>query len=107
MFPFLIYCFGWGAGIALVIMVILSSNKRLAFLKVKDSYGKALVSGLLTVFVLQYIWSMLMSMGLAPYGSFHLPFISYSGSLVIFQFISIGLMLSVYRRKDLGTWRFN
>ncbi|OCT12952.1 hypothetical protein A8709_21765 [Paenibacillus pectinilyticus] len=108
MFPFLIYCFGWGAGIALVIMIILFVQQTVGVSrKVKDPYGKALVSSLLTMFVVQYIWSMLMSIGLAPYGSFHLPFISFSGSLVIFQFISIGLMLSVYRRKDLGTWRFN
>lgn len=107
MFPFLIYCFGWGAGIALVIMVVLFVQQTVGVSrKVRDPYGKALVVGLLTLFVMQYTWSMLMSLGLAPYSSFQLPFISYTGLLVIFQFIAIGLMLSVYRRKDLGTRQF-
>ncbi|MDR6551593.1 FtsW/RodA/SpoVE family cell cycle protein [Paenibacillus qinlingensis] len=104
MFPFLIYCFGWGAGITMVIMVTLFVQQMIGVSrKARDPYGKALVSGLLTLFVIQYVWNMLMWMGLAPFTSFHLPFISYSGSLVIFQFVAIGLMLSVYRRKDLGT----
>lgn len=104
MFPFLIYCFGWGAGIAIVIMVTLFVQQMVGVSrKARDPYGKALVSGLLTLFVIQYVWNMLMWIGLAPFSSFHLPFISYSGSLVIFQFIAVGLMLSVYRRKDLGT----
>jgi cell division protein FtsW (lipid II flippase) len=107
MFPFLIYCFGWGAGIALIIMVALFVQQTVSVSrKVKDPYGKTIVSGLLTVFVTQFMWNMLMSIGLAPFSSFHLPFISYSGSLVVFQFVSIGLMLSVYRRKDLGTRQF-
>lgn len=107
MFPFLIYCFGWGAGIAIVIVVSLFVQQMLGISrKVRDPYGKALVSCLLTMLATQYVWSMLMSMGLAPYSTFQLPFISFNGTLVIFHFIAIGLMLSVYRRKDLGTWQF-
>ncbi|OAS15685.1 FtsW/RodA/SpoVE family cell cycle protein [Paenibacillus oryzisoli] len=107
MFPFLIYCFGWGAGIAMVIMVTLFVQQMVGVSrKARDPYGKALVSGLLSLFVIQYVWNMLMWIGLAPFSSFHLPLISYSGSLVIFQFIALGLILSVYRRKDLGTRQF-
>ena len=105
MFSFLIYCFGWAAGICIFITVILFIQHALRItFKVQDHYGKALVSVLLTLFAIQYIWSMLMSLGLAPLSSFTLPFVSYRGSLVIFQFAAIGLMLSVYRRKDLGSW---
>ncbi|WP_171634626.1 FtsW/RodA/SpoVE family cell cycle protein [Paenibacillus plantarum] len=106
MFPFLIYCFGWGAGIVLVMMVVLFVQQAISVSrKVKDPYGKAIVSTLLALFTTQFAWSMLMSIGLAPYSSFQLPFISYSGLLVILQFVAIGLMLSVYRRKDLGAWQ--
>ncbi|CAH1217012.1 Peptidoglycan glycosyltransferase MrdB [Paenibacillus allorhizoplanae] len=106
MFPFLIYCFGWGAGIALVMMIALFVQQTVnVSRKVKDPYGKAIVSALLAVFTTQFTWSMLMSIGLAPYSTFQLPFISYSGLLAILQFVSIGLMLSVYRRKDLGTYQ--
>ncbi|CAN7609102.1 FtsW/RodA/SpoVE family cell cycle protein [Paenibacillus sp. LjRoot56] len=105
MFPFLIYCFGWWAGIALVMMVALFVQQTVnVSRKVKEPYGKAIVTALLAVFTTQYTWSMLMSIGLAPYSTFQLPFISYSGLLAILQFISIGLMLSVYRRKDLGSY---
>ncbi|MDQ0878806.1 cell division protein FtsW (lipid II flippase) [Paenibacillus sp. V4I3] len=102
MFAFLIYCFGWIAGILIFLMVILFIFHSLQISgKIRDTYGKALLSGLLTLFVIQFIWPMLMSFGWAPLSAFSLPFVSYNGTLVIFQFAAIGLILSVYRRKDL------
>ncbi|MGG1518054.1 FtsW/RodA/SpoVE family cell cycle protein [Paenibacillus oryzisoli] len=105
MFPFLIYCFGWLAGICLVLMILMFIQRCIRVARtVKDDYGKALVSALLTIIAVQYLWNMLMSVGLAPLSSFSLPFVSFNGSLVVMQFIAIGLALSVYRRKDIVRW---
>ncbi|MEC0229024.1 FtsW/RodA/SpoVE family cell cycle protein [Paenibacillus alba] len=102
MFPFLIYCFGWLAGILILMLVILFIFHSLQISKkVHDPYGKALISSLLALFVIQFIWPMLMSLGWAPLSSFSIPFISYQGAHVVFQFAAIGVILSVYRRKDI------
>nr|WP_258567496.1 FtsW/RodA/SpoVE family cell cycle protein [Paenibacillus anseongense] len=102
MFAFLIYCFGWIAGILIFVMVIFFIIHSLQIgLKIRDTYGKSLLKGLFTLFVIQFLWSMLMSVGWAPLSAFSLPFISFNGQVVIFQFAAIGLILSVYRRKDL------
>ncbi|UKS23969.1 FtsW/RodA/SpoVE family cell cycle protein [Paenibacillus sp. HWE-109] len=102
MFPFLIYCFGWIAGLLMLMMVILFVFHALQLSsKIQDAYGKAMLSGILTLFVIQFIWPMLMALGWAPLTSFTLPFVSYGGTLVIFQFAAIGLILNVYRRKDM------
>lgn len=42
-----------------------------------------------------------MSLGLSPVFGFSLPFISYTGSQLIIQMATMGLVLSVYRRKDM------
>ncbi|RTE08567.1 FtsW/RodA/SpoVE family cell cycle protein [Paenibacillus whitsoniae] len=105
MFPFLIYCFGWLAGICLVLMILMLIQRSIQVARtVQDDYGKAMVSALLTIIAVQYLWNMLMSVGLAPLSSFSLPFVSFNGSLVVMQFIAIGLALSVYRRKDIARW---
>lgn len=102
MFPYLIYCFGWLAGIAIFMLAILFIARVLhIMLVVKDPFGKALVTGLLSIFAVQFLWSMLMAFGLAPITSISLPFLSYSGNVVIFQLATIGIILSVYRHKDL------
>ena len=42
-----------------------------------------------------------MTLGLVPLAAFSLPFISYGGSQLIMQMAAVGLVLSVYRRKDM------
>ncbi|NOV00731.1 FtsW/RodA/SpoVE family cell cycle protein [Paenibacillus planticolens] len=102
MFSFLIYCFGWAVGIFIFMAVILFIFRALSICtNVKEQYGKALVSSLLALFSIQFMWNMMMTLGWAPLGSFTLPFISYNGALVIIHFAAIGVILNVYRQKDL------
>jgi cell division protein FtsW (lipid II flippase) len=102
MFAYLVHCFGWIAGILVFLMVIMFIFHSIQISgKIQETYGKALHSTFLTLFVIQFIWPILMSIGLAPISAFSLPFVSYNGTHVIFQFAAIGLILSVYRRKDL------
>ena len=73
----------------------------LASQRIKDGYGKYLVSSIVTVFALQIISNVLMNLGLFPILGISLPFISYGGSNFVANMALVGLMLGVYRRKDL------
>lgn len=99
---YLIYTFGWLGG-----LIILALSATLIWLmvklakEVKDPFGKMLVGGLAVVFTFHFLWSVLMTVGLAPIMWVSLPFISYGGSQIVLNMATIGLVLSVYRRKHL------
>ena len=101
---YLIYTFGWAGG-----LIILALSATLIWLMVKvarevrDPFGKMLVGGLAVVFTFHFLWCVLMTVGLAPIMWVSLPFISYGGSQIIINMATVGLVLSVYRRKNLMT----
>lgn len=70
-------------------------------LKVEDPYRKLLIVGGLTVFAVQVIANLGMSLGILPIISISLPFISYGAVPVLINSVIFGTILSVYRRKDL------
>jgi len=70
-------------------------------MQVKEQYGRLLVIGLTSIFTIHFFWNILMTLGFAPISGFNLPFISYGGSQLIIQLAAMGLILSVYRRKDM------
>lgn len=101
-FTYLIYSLGWVAGgIVLLGAVLLIHQMVHVFVEVRDPYGKLLVSGLAALFAVQFIWSLGMSLGLLPLLGIGVPFISYGGSQIVIQLAALGLILGVYRRKDM------
>ncbi|NMH73503.1 FtsW/RodA/SpoVE family cell cycle protein [Bacillus sp. RO2] len=101
-FPYLVYSLGWAFGIALCILLIvfiwkISQNAS----KTKDYYGRILVVGGATLIAVPAIWNILMGVGFAPIIGVSLPFISYGGTTLIFHSAILGIILSVYRRKDI------
>ncbi|MCO4130317.1 FtsW/RodA/SpoVE family cell cycle protein, partial [Enterobacter kobei] len=54
-----------------------------------------------TLFAVPTTWNILMSFGVVPIMGISLPFISYGGSAILFYAAVLGLILNVYRRKDL------
>ncbi|WP_053366501.1 FtsW/RodA/SpoVE family cell cycle protein [Bacillus sp. FJAT-27245] len=101
-FPFLVYSLGWAFGIflCLIILIFISRISKNAF-KTKDLYGRLIVIGGATLFAVPTTWSILMGFGVLPIMRVSLPFISYGGSGIVFYGAVLGLILSVYRRKDL------
>lgn len=101
---YLIYTFGWAGG-----LLILALSGTLVWLmvkvarEVKEPFGKMLVGGLSVVFTFHLVWSVLMTVGLVPIMWGNLPFISYGGSQIVINMATMGLVLSVYRRKNLVT----
>ncbi|UQZ84349.1 Rod shape-determining protein RodA [Paenibacillus konkukensis] len=103
LFTYLIYSMGWlGGGVVVTCAVWFAIHLLRMLAVVRDGYGKLLISGVSGLFIVQYIWSIGMSVGLLPIlGGVTLPFVSYGGTHLIVELAAMGILLSVYRRKDM------
>ncbi|KOR76688.1 FtsW/RodA/SpoVE family cell cycle protein [Paenibacillus solani] len=101
-YPYLIYCFGWLFGIAVGMVVLLFLVRMWNISNVlHDSYGKNIVTGVIVVLGLRLLLPILMGLGVVPIVSLDLPFISYGGFNHMMDFAIVGLLLSIYRRKNM------
>ena len=69
--------------------------------QIKDPYGKLLLAGAVALYAVQLATNIGMSLGLFPVIAMSLPFISYGLMPTLLNAILIGVVLSVYRRKDI------
>ncbi|GAA0724014.1 FtsW/RodA/SpoVE family cell cycle protein [Clostridium malenominatum] len=100
-FVYVVYTFGWIFALALVGMVIFFIHRIFSTSRVvKDNYGKLILMSFATVFSIEFSWSILMNLNLVPIMSINCPFISYGGTAMVLNIASIGLMMSVYKRKN-------
>ena len=103
-FTYIVSAFGWIAGLALVCIIVLTIVRMFsATRKIHSTYGRYAASSVVTVFVLQAMANILMNVGLFPILGISLPFISYGGANFITNMALLGLLLGIYRRKDLIT----
>lgn len=100
-FPYLVYSLGWGAAI-LFIAVLLYVGLRMVrtVLALRDPFGRCLAAGVVASFGIQAVWNIAMCFGLLPIIGVGVPFLSYGPMLLLQQFISFGVLLSVFRRRD-------
>lgn len=100
------YYYGWLFAIALVLILALFVARMITVtFKVKDSYGKLLLIGAISLYTVQFVINIGMILGLFPMISMSLPFISYGLMPTLFNAFLIGSVLSVFRRKDLISTR--
>lgn len=102
-FAYITCTFGWIAAIILLvlIMVFLIRMTRIAVI-VNNNYARLLASGFTAIFTVQFLWNIAMNLGFAPISGIGLPFISYGGSQLIINALAVGIILSIYRRKNLS-----
>lgn len=102
-FAFITYTFGWIASILLItfIFIFLIRIANIAR-QVKHNYAKLLISGFISILAMQFLWNIAMNLGLAPISGLGLPFISYSGSQLIIDSATVGIISSIYRRKNIS-----
>lgn len=97
--------YGWIAGILIVTAIILFSLKLIFnAIKIKEVYGKFIIIGLASMFILQSIFNILMNLNLWIESGFNLPFVSFGIGNLIMNVISLSIILSVYRRKDINLY---
>jgi cell division protein FtsW (lipid II flippase) len=101
-FVSLTYNFGWILAISLVVVLFLLMTRMiLVSMKVKDEFGKMLIVGGVALFSIQFLYNIGMTLGILPFIGISLPFISYGLTPTLINSIGVGIVLSVYRRKDL------
>ncbi|EAC9870937.1 FtsW/RodA/SpoVE family cell cycle protein [Listeria monocytogenes] len=101
-FPFLVYSFGWVFGIFLCLLLLVFIIRiSLNAFKTKDLFGRLLTIGGAVLFTVPAFWNILMGLGIVPIMVVPLPFISYGGSMLLVYAALLGLILNVYRRKDI------
>lgn len=102
LFAYLVYCFGWSFGLILILLVgmFLAQIGKL-LVQVKESYGRLLIFVVLFYFSIRFLWPILMTIGVVPYVSMELPFIGYGGYNQWIDLSAMGVVLSVYRQKNM------
>ena len=95
--------YGWMLSVGMVLAILAFSVKLIMnVVKMKDMYGKLIVVGIASLFILQSIFNLLMNFNLGFKTNINIPFISYGRQDLIVNMVCLALVLSVYRRKDIA-----
>ncbi|WP_442601699.1 FtsW/RodA/SpoVE family cell cycle protein [Paenibacillus sp. KN14-4R] len=101
-FTYFIHAIGWLAGaVLLVLLLTLVVNLFKISIRTRDSYGKLLTLTLSAYLGVQLLYGPLMSLGLIPPAGITTPILSVGGLNLILSLATFGLILGIYRRKDL------
>ena len=104
-FAFAVFAQEWGflgvAGVLLLFFLFLISGLRIAQ-KATDPLGFCLATGMTLFIVLQAFGNGMMVSGLLPVTGIPMPFFSYGGSFMLTNLAAIGIILSVYRVRELA-----
>lgn len=100
-FTFIIYCFGWIAGIALLLIIGCFIYRLISMgRKVRDDYGKLLVYGFCALISCQLIIAILVNLNITALVTISMPFISYSGTSLLINILSIGAISNVLKWRN-------
>ncbi len=97
--------YGWVVSLGMLLAIILFNVKLIKnAINIKEEYGKWLTIGISTMFILQSLFNVAMNLGFGIIANFNLPLVSYGLISLIMNMMSLALVLSVYRRKDINTY---
>lgn len=100
---YIIYTLGWIAGLVLISLIIVFFIRLIKTSKcIKNSYGRLIVASFASIFIVQFLYNILMILGVVPIAGFSLPFISYGTASNIANMAMIGIISSIYRRKSIS-----
>ena len=99
-FGYIVYTFGWLTGVLLIGLIAVFTIRLTSLVKIiKESYGRLLLISFSVILSVQFLWNILMVLGLAPIAGVPLPFISYGNTQFVVNMLMVGLILSIYKRK--------
>lgn len=103
-FTYLTYSFGWLAA-SIIIILIMTFILRMFHIAntTKYYYGRLLSTSLVAILSTQFTLSILGNLGISPLFGVSVPFMSFGGTHLIMDMASAGLILSIYRRKNLSS----
>ena len=87
-----------GVIIVILLFSILLYTAIKISLKCEDKFGKYLSFGLIFQIIIQTILNLSVVIGLIPVTGVTLPFLSYGGSSLLISSISVGIILSIYKK---------
>ncbi len=82
-----------------LLIFLVTRVTRTSFIARKD-IGSAICSGVAAMIIAQSVENIGMSLGILPIIGITLPFISYGGSSILSLFLSLGIILSIYRYRS-------
>ncbi|MFF2907862.1 FtsW/RodA/SpoVE family cell cycle protein [Paenibacillus sp. NPDC057934] len=98
---YLVNCFGWAGGLLLLGMVLWFTARLVKTLHlIREPFGKALVLTLGSILVIRLLYGLSIVSGKVVLSGIVFPFLSYGGHVII-EFAAVGLLLGIYRRKDM------
>ncbi|MFQ6391602.1 FtsW/RodA/SpoVE family cell cycle protein [Priestia aryabhattai] len=103
-FVFLSFTYYYGWLFAAILFLVLSLVAfRIIFIaqKLNDMYSRLLLVGVIMIYTIQLVGNVGMIIGLFPMTNMSLPFISYGLMPILLNAFLIGIVLSIYRRKNL------
>ncbi len=88
-------------GSVLVIIVFFLIMSRVIQIAVssRNHFGVLVATGIGSMWIFQVLVNIGMTIGIMPVTGIPLPFISYGGSAMLVNMASVGLLLSIYRRR--------
>jgi len=89
-----------GATVLLVLYLILIIRAIKIAMKAKDLYGTLLVIGIASMWMFHILENIGMAIGVMPITGIPLPFLSYGGSSMLVNMISVGILLNVNLRRQ-------
>lgn len=102
-YAYIIHTFGWAVGIAFFILVIsMLINLLRTSVKIKNIFGKRLFIIASSLLLIEFLISFLVNLSLVPFVSASIPFLSYSGVSTVLNMFLVGLICSIYGRKNLS-----
>jgi rod shape determining protein RodA len=72
-----------------------------------DLYGRLAICGILGMWLFQIFENIGMDCGLMPITGIPLPFVSYGSSMMIVNFMALGIVLSVWAHRDIADKPYN
>ena len=102
-FIFALVCHQWGFAGAVLVMglyaLLIACGVEIAGSSA-DSFGCYIAAGLTAVFAIQVVVNVGMTIGIMPITGITLPFVSYGGSSLLVNIMSVGLLNNIARRSQ-------
>ena len=89
-----------GAFLTLFLYGVIFYRLRVIGLQSADNLGYLITVGVFAMILVQVVINIGMNIGLLPVTGIPLPFMSYGGSSILSLFVAIGIVQSVYRRRQ-------